>query len=201
MSRSAVATPGTRSPAAWPRCTTSSYTVRGAGRRAARRSPIRHNPAAWRRSVRAQAALAKLWSELKNSRFRPQPVSERQTAKRGGSMRRHGIPTLTGAEELQLVPMSHGIFSIPPSRPCSSFWAISAARTATSCASGCGVVTDNDVGPAGEAGRARSRRRPTPCGMSGAPLVVIGLALGLGPAPRTHQPIAELQSSGPGPPE
>ena len=118
-------------------------------------------------------------------------------------MRRHEIPTLTGAEELLTRPDEPRHLLDPAEQTMFVFWAISAARTATSCASGCGVVTDNDVGPAGGAGRARSRRRPTPCGMSGAPLAVIGLgvALGLEPAARTHQPIAELQGSGPGPPE
>lgn len=38
--------------------------------------------------------LSELRAELKERRFRPQPVRERQIPKRGGSMRRLGIPTL-----------------------------------------------------------------------------------------------------------
>ena len=44
--------------------------------------------------VGVERFLRELRSELKEGRFRPMPVRERQIPKRGGSMRRLGIPTL-----------------------------------------------------------------------------------------------------------
>jgi RNA-directed DNA polymerase len=44
--------------------------------------------------VGVERFLGELRSELKEGRFRPMPVRERQIPKRGGSMRRLGIPTL-----------------------------------------------------------------------------------------------------------